>query len=230
MSGMQLGMALGGPLGAAIGAAAGAVVGAVGFGGREKARVYDLKQVRPRLGNDMDAFQQGSMDYLSAYSDMEALHGEAWKTIKRMGPAADSYFKDTIVPEISTYEQKLTREQKAGRTSGTFSSAQYATGTDYVPNTEMALVHKGERILNTDQNEQITRALASGISPEAAHASYQATMQSAAARSSSGDRTLNMHIYSHDSKGVADMFREHADHIRAALSSSYSGYGGIADA
>lgn len=55
MSGMQLGMAVGGPVGAAIGAAGGALLGAVGPGGAEKARVYDLKQVRPRITADQDS-------------------------------------------------------------------------------------------------------------------------------------------------------------------------------
>jgi hypothetical protein len=231
MSGMQLGMAVAGPMGAAVGAAAGAILGAIGFGGREKARVYDLKQVRPRITTDIDSFQQGSMDYLSAYSDMESTQTDASHTISKLGPAANSYYQDTIKPEIRTAEQKLSREAKAGRSASTFSGAQYALGTDYAPSTGLALIHEGERILPTKQNEQITRALTSGLSVDDAHASYQNTMQSSSASNNSGgDRTLNMHIHAMDSKSVTSLLDEHMDHIRHGLNSSYSSYGGLADA
>ena len=40
--------------------------------------------------------------------------------------------------------------------------AAFDTGTDYVPKTGMAVIHQGERILNTQQNEQITKAFSSG--------------------------------------------------------------------
>jgi hypothetical protein len=232
MSGMQLGSELGGPIGAGIGAGVGAVVGAIGFGGREKARVYDLQQTRPRINNDMDAFQQGTMDYLGSYSDMESAQTDAQHATSKMGPAAGSYFNDTIKPEIATFEQKLSREQKAGRSASTFSAAQYADGTDYVPGTGMALIHEGERIFPSKQNEQITRALTSGVSSEQAHSSYASTMQARDAGSTvqGGDRTLNMHVYAHDTKSVAQFFEDNIHHIRRSLNSSYGQYGGLADA
>ena len=128
MGGMQLGMELGGPMGAVIGAAAGAIVGSIGFGGREKARVYDLKQIRPRIANDTSSYEQGGMDYLSAYSDMQSMDMEAKRTTNAYGPAARSYYQDTIKKEIQQAEAKFTGMQKAGRSQFTATAAQYDQG------------------------------------------------------------------------------------------------------
>jgi hypothetical protein len=243
MSGMELGMAVGGPIGAAIGAGVGALVGAIGFGGREKARVYDLKTVRPRLKNDTDSFQQGSMDYLSAYSDMESAQTDANHTISKLGPAANSYYQDTIKPEISTAEQKLSREAKAGRSASTFSAAQYDTGGaiddfgDLATSPDHGLVHAqlGEFVVKPNayqKNKSTLDALNSGASMEDVANSYRSTMQSRDARSGSqgGDRTAHLHFHSPDAKGIRDIFMNNAHHVRAALNSSYGSYGGQADA
>jgi hypothetical protein len=243
MSGMELGMAVGGPIGAAIGAGVGALVGAIGFGGREKARVYDLKTVRPRLKNDTDSFQQGSMDYLSAYSDMESAQTDANHTISKLGPAANSYYQDTIKPEISTAEQKLSREAKAGRSASTFSAAQYDTGGaiddfgDLATSPDHGLVHAqlGEFVVKPNayqKNKSTLDALNSGASMEDVANSYRSTMQSRDARSGSqgGDRTAHLHFHSPDAKGIRDLFMNNAHHVRAALNSSYGSYGGQADA
>ena len=88
------------PVGAGIGAVGGAILGAIGFGGREKARVYDLKTVRPALKNNQDSYDQGSMDYLTAFSAMQTLQNQAFAAISPMGPAARAYRNDTIDPEI----------------------------------------------------------------------------------------------------------------------------------
>lgn len=230
-SGMKLGATVAGPVGAAIGAAAGAIVGAIGFGGREKAHVYDLKQIHPRLTQDMDSYEQGSMDYLSAFSDMSGALTEAKRTTNRMGPAARSYYQDTIKGEIAGAQSKLTREEKAGRSQFGVSAAQYETGTDFVPRTEMALVHRGERVVPSDQNTQIARALSAGADLDAIHRSYQRAMQAASSRSmGGGDRTLNMHVYAHDSRSVAQFFHANKHHMRAALNASYAENSGGADA
>jgi hypothetical protein len=162
MAGMQLGMSLGGPLGAAIGAGAGAIVGAIGFGGREQARVYDLKTIRPKLTSDQDAYAQGGMDYMTAYSDVQGMIGTSWATTKKMGPAAESYWGDTIKPELLQAMAKFTSEQRAGRSMYTAQAASYATGTPYVPETGMNQNHAGERIFSSVENREITRAVVDG--------------------------------------------------------------------
>ncbi len=128
MAGMELGMSLGGPIGAAIGAAGGAILGAIGFGGREKARVYWLKGGHAQALNDIQSFQQGGMDYLSAFQDLEALDWQARSATGKMGPSAHAYYNDTIKPELQADRDKLTREQKAGRTASTMTAAQYDWG------------------------------------------------------------------------------------------------------
>ena len=42
------------------------------------------------------------------------------------------------------------------------SAATFETGTAYVPNTGIAMIHKGERVIDADSNKQITRSLAGG--------------------------------------------------------------------
>jgi hypothetical protein len=218
MSGMKLGAALGGPIGAGIGAAAGAVVGAIGFGGREKARVYDLKSVRPRLGNDVDGFQQGSMDYTAAYSDMQALDTEARKTLDAMGGSARSYYWDTINGEIKQAEGKLTAEQRAGRSQMTATAAQYDIGTDRVPRDGLAVIHENERIMPSDQNERITRALESGA--DSPKMPVQGT--------SLGD--VHLHVHAIDAKSSVQWLQANKHNVRAALNSSFAENSGEADA
>jgi hypothetical protein len=231
MSGMQLGNSLAGPWGAAVGAAAGAVMGVIGFGGREKARVYDLQQVRPRIANDKQSYEQGG-DYLSVYSDVQSLDVDAKKTTNSYGPAAQSYYQDTIKKEIQQAEQDFTRMQKAGRSQFTSQPAAYATGTDYVPETGMALIHEGERILPSDQNERLTRALEAGVSQSSVAQGYRTTMQSAGARqqSSGGAWSGDLHIHAIDAKSGVQWIMRNRHVIRSAVNSSFAENSGGADA
>lgn len=214
MSGMELGMSLGGPMGAAIGAIGGAIIGAIGFGGREKARVWWLKNGRNRMQNDTDSFQQGGMDYLSAMADIEQLKADANHTTNAMGKAAEGYYQDTIKAEIAKAEDNLTREQKAGRSQFGASAASYAVGSDYIPSTGFNLNHEGERIIPSDQNKRITRAL-------------EASTKMPAASSLGGD--VHLHVHAMDTKGVKQFLFENKHGIRAALNSSYAENSGGAD-
>jgi hypothetical protein len=223
MSGMQLGMIVGGPMGAAIGAAAGAVVGAIGFGGREKARVYDLKNVRPTLTADQDAYAQGSMDYMTAYSNAQQMIGSSWGAIRSMGPAAMSYWNDTIKPELTQAMAKFTSEERAGRSLYPAAAASYAVGTDYIPTTGFNLNHQGERIMPSDQNERITRAVESGADLSSVHKSYQQAMRTGSSQGSSGpSRTMNMNVHAIDSSGVAQFLDKYKHQIRGAVNDSYA--------
>jgi len=211
-------MALGGPLGAAIGAAGGAVLGAIGMGGREKARVYDLKQVRPHMAEDEQGFETGSMDYLTAYADMQTLDTTAERTTKQWGPAAHSYYNDIIRTEIAQTKAKFTSMERSGRSNYTASAAQYDVGTDAVPRTGMAVIHQGERIVPSDQNERITRAVESG-----AESTHMAT-----AGAWGGD--VHFHVHALDTKNARQAFMDHKPLLRAAINESYAENSGGADA
>lgn len=222
MSGAQMGLELGGPMGAAVGAIAGAALGF--FGGGEQARVWWLKQGRPRLSNDMDAFQQGGMDYLSAYMDIEQLKTEAHQTLSKMGFVGSRYYHDTVTGEITQAENKLSREQRAGRSASTFSAAQFASGTDSVPRDGAAWIHAKERIIPSDQNERITRSL------EGAHALYRSALQpsSASRTSMAPDTRPHLHIHAIDAKSFVDMLSDNSDGVRDAYNASFARYGGMA--
>jgi hypothetical protein len=175
--------------------------------------VWWLKQGRPRLSNDMDSFQQGSMDYLSAYMDMESLKYSASETLKKMGFVGERYYHDTVTGEITSAEGKLSREQKAGRSASTFSAAQYDVGTDAVPRDGMAMIHENERIIPSDQNERITRAIEGG------------SKMAPAAQASD----VNLHFHSFDAAGARDLLMQHSATVREALNASNGGYGGESD-
>ncbi len=158
------------------------------------------------------------------------MHG---RRSKRWGGAAYGYYKDTISGEIKQAEAKLTREEKAGRGQVTASAAQYDIGTDSVPRTGFAVIHKRERIFPSNQNERMTRALERGADMESVHRMYQSSMGTRDARQQAargGDRTMNMNVHAIDSKGVAQFFDKYKHHMRAALNSSYAENSGGADA
>lgn len=214
MSGMQLGMALGGPIGAGIGAVGGAVLGAIGMGGREKARVYDLKQVRPQMAAELQSYQTGATDYLTAYSDMQTLDTTAERTTKQWGPAAHSYYDDTIRTEIAQARGKFDQMEKAGRSNFGLSAAQYSTGTDSVP----AMLTPGERVIPSDQNERITRAIESGAS------SQRRPVQSP------GGWGGDIHIHALDAATASEWIMNNKHTFRAAVNASYAENSGGADA
>jgi len=201
------------------------VVGAIGIGGREKARVYDLKQVRPRITADQDSYNQGGMDYLSAYADVQSLDMAAKTATNAMGPAAQSYYQDTIKKEIQTAEQKFTNEQKAGRSMYTSTAAQYDIGADSIPHDGMAMLHKNERVIPSEQNKQITSVLNT-------HGSYLSAMRqgggSASRGSSSGD--VHVHFHAHDSKTAMQFLMNNKHVIRSAVNASYAENSGGSDA
>ena len=73
-------------------------------------------------------------------------------------------------------------------------------------------------------------SLQAGATMEQVSSSYRQTMQNASQqRSNAGDRTLNMHIYAHDSKSVARMLSENKHVLRSALNDANGEYGGRAD-
>lgn len=218
MSGMQLGMSLGGPIGGAIGAAGGAVLGALGLGGREKARVYDLKTVHPRITQDIQSYQQGSMDYSSAYSDLQSLDQEAWKALKDMGGFGTRYYNSTVKGEIKQAEGKLTAEQRAGRSNYTPGLASYAIGVDSVPHDGVAMIHSKERIMPSDQNERITRAIEGGA---------DGTKMATQSQSGWGG---DLHIHAIDAKSSTQWLMANKHIVRSAINASYAENSGGADA
>ncbi|QNI34538.1 hypothetical protein H7849_11945 [Alloacidobacterium dinghuense] len=221
LSGAKLGADLGGPIGAAIGAAGGAVLGAIGFGGRNAAHLYDIKQVRPQMKNDLDAYNQGSMDYLTAYTDIETLMTDAKNQTNKMGSGAQGYYQDTIKKELNDALGQLSREQRAGRSQYGVSAAQYAVGTDSVPRDGFAFIHEGERIMPSDQNERITSAIENG------------SMASAGPRympADTGSGDTHLHLSAIDAKSSMQFLMANKHSIRKAMNASYGEDSGGADA
>lgn len=214
-SGAELGMVVGGPVGAAVGAIGGAIMGVFGPGGAEKARVYDLKQVRPRITADQDAYSQGGMDYLAAYSDLQSADMAAKKATDAMGFAGSHYYQDNIKPELQKAEARFTAEQRAGRSNYTATAASYDVGSDYVPRDGMAMIHEGERIMPSDQNERITSAIEGGS-------------MMPAASGPPGD--VNLNFYAHDSKSAMQFLMANKHVIRSAINESYAENSGGSDA
>lgn len=231
MAGMQLGMSLAGPIGAAIGAVGGAVLGSLGLGGKEKAHVYDLRTVQPGIKNETQGYETGSVDYSTAYSDMETLDTTAERTTKQWGPAAHSYYNDTIRSEIHQAEGKFTAMEKSGRSQFTASAAQYAAGTDSVPSTGLAVIHENERIVPSDKNERITRAMESLSSPDAVARGYRSAMMGGRSQGSSTTE-IHHHYHTHaiDTKSGTQWLMANKHTIRAAQNASYAENSGGADA
>lgn len=236
MSGMELGMALGGPVGAAVGAAAGAIVGAIGFGGREKARVYDLKTVRPRIQADQLAYNTGSMDYSSAYSDLQSLDVEAKRTLDKMGPAAKSYYRDTVEGEIHHAIQRFNNEEKAGRSMYTASAAQYdqggwtgdfgsmATG----PNSGWAHMRSREFVVQEQPAATHAGAL-EAIRAGATHAQMAAYYGANTMPAESGG-DVHLHVHAIDAKSSVQFLMANKHAVRSALNASYAENSGGSDA
>lgn len=206
MSGAEAG-AMFGPAGMAVGAVVGGTLGFMGSG--EQARVYDLKTVRPRIGNDKDAYEQGSMDYLSAYSDLQSLYNEAFKATSAMGMAGRRYRNEHISPEIKEAEGKLSAQEKAGRSMYSASAASYATGTPYVAETGLNWNHAGERIMSAPDNQQVIKAITEG---------NQNIMPVQPA--SMGD--VHLHVHAIDAKSSIQFLQANKQNIRAALNESYA--------
>lgn len=232
MSGMQMGLELGGPIGAGIGAAAGAVLGLFGRGGRDRARMYDLRTVRPRLAQELQAYQTGGSTYLSVYSDLEGMDRDAKIFTNPLGFQGHRYYENVIRPEIKRAEGRLTGEERGGRSHFGMATAMFATGVDRVPHDGLAYLHRDESVFSADRTERATRALEALPSLAAITAGYRMAMSHgpAPAAAAGSYRTLHMNINAIDSKSVAQFFHAHKHHLRAALNASYEENSGGADA
>lgn len=217
LSGAKMGMAVGGPIGAAIGAGAGALMGLFGRGGREQARMYDLRTVRPHLAQTLQQYQTGGMTYLSAYSDVQSLEMDAKNATNRMGFQGEHYYQETIKGELHQAMGHLTAEERAGRNNFAMSQAQFHEGIDSVPYDMNATLMKGERVFDADQNERITQAIEGGAD----------SRRMAVSTGFGGD--VHLHVHTMDEKGVRQFLDANKHNIRAALNKSFAENSGGAD-
>ena len=180
------------------------------------------------------------MDYLSAYSDMQSMDVEAKKTTNSYGPAARSYYQDTIKKEIHQAEGKFTSMQKAGRSQFTATAAQYDWGGPIDNFGTMGttsghgFVHaqQGEYVVEQQQANTHAGAL-NAINSGATHADMakyygadSGTMP--AASSSSGD--VHLHLNAIDAKSSTQWLMANKHTVRAAINPSYAENSGGADA
>jgi hypothetical protein len=236
MGGAKIGAEFGGPIGAAIGAVGGAVMGFIGFGGRGKAEDYDRKQVRPRIGNDLLAYESGSMDYQTAFDDFDSLSREAKMATRQWGSGGTGYYNDHIKSEIATAQTRLTREQIAGRSEFGMSAAQFHSGGiidgfgSMATSGDEGWVHakRGEIVMHEQAaatHSVALQAMLAGASHSDMAAYYGGSKRAVAA--SSGP--INLNFNSHDAKGAYQLFMDNKHHIRAALNQSYAENSGGAD-
>jgi hypothetical protein len=239
MSGMELGMAVGGPIGAAIGAAGGTILGAIGFGGAEKARVYWLKQGRPRMQQDLDSYQQGSMDYLTAFQDIESVKADANRTTNSMGPIAKSYYQNDIKPEIAKSEAKLTSEQRAGRSAAGVSAAQFHVGGPISgfgsmggPDEGWIRAQRGEFMVRQQAAMPHYQAL-QAINGGASHADmahyYGGGGTKAPANTSGSPSVGELHIHAVDSRSFEELLMRDPLLVTRALNAGSQNYSGTSD-
>jgi hypothetical protein len=120
--------------------------------------------------------------------------------------------------EIHQAEGKLTAEQRAGRSNYTTSAAQYDVGADSVPRDGLAMIHENERIMPSDQNERITRAIEGGA---------DGTKMAAQSQPGWGG---DIHIHAIDAKSSVNWLMANKHNVRAAINSSYGENSGGADA
>jgi hypothetical protein len=180
------------------------------------------------------------MDYLTAYSDMQSLDSEAKKTTNSYGPAARSYYQDTIKKEIHQAEAKFTSQQKAGRSNFTATAAQYDRGGT-IDNfgtlgttSEHGFIHAKQGEYMVEQQAANTHAGAlNAINSGATHsdmAKYyggdSGTMP--AQTQSAGD--VHLHLSAIDGKSSMQFLSANKHNIRKVLNDSYGENSGGADA
>ena len=97
-SGFELGSSVLPGIGGAIGAVIGGVVGYMGLGARAKAHDWWNRQGQPHMEATDQAFNTGSMDYLTAYNDINNLDGEAFHVLSAMGPEGGLSVTTRLLP------------------------------------------------------------------------------------------------------------------------------------
>ncbi|MEZ2347429.1 hypothetical protein [Terriglobus sp. RCC_193] len=233
MSGAKLGGMIAGPGGALVGAAAGALVGLFGDHGRSQAKQYDEKTVQPWIADEFKSFEQSGGDYLSIYSDMDAFSASSKAQTDQWGTGAQSYYSDTIKPEITAAQAKLTKLQKAGRSQFQFTAAQYHTGDlissfgDFStsPTEGMVNAEIGEFMVRSNPAKahlSTLRAINSGVSPEELAKSYQSSIDTDRRQRMMQTVTRNTHItvQALDSDSFHRAARRNAGTLRAVINDS----------
>jgi hypothetical protein len=249
-AGAQLG-SLFGPAGTLIGAGAGAIIGLVGFGGAEKAKQYEKTQVRPRIEKDSLDFGMGSMDYQSAYADLTSLDMEAKKATKQWGFGGTGEYNNRIKPEITAAQNKLTSEQKAGRSQYGMTAGQFHDGGlirgfgDYATSSTEGFIHAkaGETVMHqgaTDMHGDALGLMLAGANRQQMAGFYGAQQMQPAFRSTmqngafgGGGHTFNYgdtnHVNAIDTKSFADAMMANKHSVRGAYNASYAENSGGSD-
>jgi hypothetical protein len=236
LSGAQLGLMIGGPVGAAVGAVAGGIMGALGFGGASKASEYDRTQVQPRLAAGLLGFESGTTGYQQAYEDMNKLDSEARLQTKQWGPGGEREYNGTIKGEIKTAMDRLTAEQKSGRSQYGMSAAQFHGGGlvngfgDFStgPNSGFAHLEVGETVMHQQATQTHGDALAMMLG--GANRSQMADYYGGGTSPAGGSGDVNMHFHSPDAAGAYNLFMANKHHIRSALNASFAENSGGSDA
>jgi len=230
LSGAKLGAQIGGPIGAAIGAIGGGIVGLFGFGARAKAAQYDKTQVRPQMQNELQSYEAGATDYQTAYNDLDSLSREAKIQTRQFGSGGEGYWNDTIAPEIKQAQDRLTREEKAGRSQFGFSAAQFHSGgviSDFgslatSPTEGYVHAKMGEVVLNEQaamSHSDVAMMMNAGATRSDVASYLGGGTTTKQALSSPAD--VNLHFHSMDAKGARQLLMDNKHVLRAAVNASY---------
>ncbi len=239
LGGAQLGAEFAGPAGAAVGALAGAVVGLIGFGARSKAETYDKHQVKPRIKDDLQAFESGTTDYQTVYDDMDTMSRDAKTATKAFGSGGLAYYNDTIKGEIQAAQARLTRENKAGRSSFGFTAAQFHEGGrisgfgSLATTGDQGFIHaqKDEFMVRQQPAMEHSAAL-QYINAGASHsdmASYYGGGGATSQAPANDGPDVHLHFHTPDPKSAHRFLMDNQHSIRAALNNSYAENSGGAD-
>lgn len=239
LGGAEAGMQYGGLAGAAIGAVIGGVLGFIGHGARVKAQQYYWKELRPKIESEMLGFEAGTADYQGVYDDLTKSDTEAKQKTREMGSGAESYYNDTIHPDLMKYQQRLTREAKAGRAQFGMSAAQFHMGGRISTFGSMATSADegwfhgklGETVLNqqaTMSHGDVAALMNAGTS-RSEIAEYLGGGNGAPQQQAVSSGDVHLHVHAIDAKGVAQFLDTYKHDIRNSLNNSYAENSGGAD-
>ncbi|HZU30894.1 MAG TPA: hypothetical protein VFB79_07245 [Candidatus Angelobacter sp.] len=183
-SGALSGFLVGGPIGALVGGLVGLIGGIFGgiFGGSKRkkaAQNYFTSQVQPAISSVVTQYEDHSLDYATATSDLEQLRSQAQDQMKSLKGEGKDEMNKVISPAIDAAEKQINddeaeRTRRAGLTfgppqfhDGGFVSAAMSAWTTK-PGELLAVLKHGEYVMSpqaTAKNRDTLERMNAGGSP-----------------------------------------------------------------